>query len=147
MFIERSKVWRKYLNKLNEEQRKEFYNKLSIAYEKNIAYQREYAKKYWEQQKEKELLECMKKYKRETIHIKSSFRKKLMLYINCHKLKFVHPFDKLLYSGIMSENLMIPFNSNIKFYNFDNEIVNNISRCLKHTQMLRYMRTKYPIEY
>ena len=81
----------------------------------------------------------MKKYK-------SSFRKKVMLYINCHKLKFEDPPLHLSYSR-MFDKLMIPFNSNIEFYNIDNEFANKINRCLKHAQMLRYMRTKYPIEY
>ena len=49
MFIERSKDWRKFLGELNEEQRKEFYNKLGKAIEENKVYQREYAIKYWEQ--------------------------------------------------------------------------------------------------
>ena len=146
MFIERSKDWRKFLGELNEEQRKEFYNKLGKAIEENEAYQREYAIKYWEQRKEKELLEYMKKYKRETIHIKSSFHKKTTLYINYPKLKIIYPVAKICSWNLVSQ-LTTGLNPNIKFYIINAEDANDIRRAFKHERMLRYMRTKYPIEY
>ena len=147
--FERSKEWRKCLAELHEEQRKEFGEKLNKILEENRAHQIEYAKKYWEQQRDKELKEYMKKYTNETIHIKSLFRKKVILYttyprrnrsfislFNPDEPTMVELTDKLRAYLLMSGSSI-----RLGFYNDDEY------RCKKHERMLRYMRSKYPIEF
>ena len=105
-------------------------------------------KEYWEQQCDEELKEYMKKYTNETIRIKSLFRKKEILYTT-YGLTYgglYNPTITKMAKNIIASILMAKC-PNIKLVFYNDKKRNDEYRCEKHERMLRYMRSKYPIEF
>ena len=89
----------------------------------------------------------MKKYTNETIHIKSLFRKKEILYTTYNLTYGLEdPTMKKIVKNIRAQFLMDEC-SNIKLILYNDKKYNDECRCEKHERMLRYMRSKYPIEF